>query len=146
VARAIPDLVALLAALSGCGAPAAPTHAATAATTPTTPSPARRYRKLVAGTALDHASRTTFSLSIGGGSAELDEVEEVADGARSLADADRAATWRQVSSRTYRGTAQGAPSAYVLSLDTPGQQPLQMRCTSVEVAAAAAGGVPHSRR
>jgi hypothetical protein len=134
--------IAITALVIGCGGapgPTTPTAPPSAAPAPASAPRVWTYRKLVAGAASGRATRATFTLAIDGDRAELVEVDDTAAGVASLADADRATTWTRVSTRTYRGTAHAGSGAELLDLDTPGQQPLHVRCARIAVDAAVAG-------
>ena len=104
------------------------------------PGPSQRvYRKLVVNGQTTTASRTTFTLAIDRDHAQLLELDETTEGLRSIADDARAATWRTVGRHSYRGTAHVEQAATILDLETPGQQPLHMRCAAITVTAASAG-------
>jgi hypothetical protein len=133
---------AMFSLLAACGAPAPrPTPVTPPPTAPPTARPtasvpdARIFRKVTAGAVGSHAGRTTFTLTLDGERATLVETDETADGIRSLAELD-GAPWKLVSTRVYTGTAQKAQDATLLNLETPGQQPLHMRCGTTTVTAA----------
>jgi hypothetical protein len=124
--------------LAACGAPASRPTPVTPpeAARPTGPVPnAHVFRKVTAGAVGSHAGRTTFTLTLDGERATLVETDETADGIRSLAELD-GATWKVVSTRVYTGTTHQAQDATLLDLETPGQQPLHMRCGATSVTAA----------
>ncbi|HUJ61313.1 MAG TPA: hypothetical protein VLX92_22570 [Kofleriaceae bacterium] len=129
----------LLVSLTACGASVAPPTRATAPTTVERAARVRVFRTLVTRATSSRADRTTFTLAIDGDRATLVESEETADGVRSIEDADAAASWKLVSSRTYRGRSTAAGAAMLLDLETPGQQPLHLRCMSTTIVAASPG-------
>lgn len=120
--------------LAACGA-AAPTPTATPRLVQRTTT-TRVFRTLATSAASSRANRTTFTLTIDGDRASLEETEQIIDGVRSIREADAASSWRVVSNRTYRGSARAYDGATLLDLETPGQQPIHLRCATTTVVAA----------
>jgi hypothetical protein len=130
-------LCVLVAGCSSAGTPGP----APAVRAPVQAHPERRiFRQLRVGKA-PVATRTTFELVIDGGRATLVELDEQADRARSVAEADRQTRWTVATRRTYRGSVTRLAGAVELALESEGVQPLPLHCTQRAVDAAPAGAV-----
>jgi hypothetical protein len=95
------------------------------------------HKKLSAGTKPGHAHRATFELAFDGDHATLVETDEQAPRA-TLEETERA-SWEVRSARTYTGMRRREAGAMMLDLESPGVQPLHLRCTTEQLQVAAAG-------
>jgi len=114
--------------------------ACSSAPAPKPPAPERDvwiHKKLAAGTKPGHAHRATFELAFDGDHATLVETDEQAPRA-TLEETERA-HWEVRTARTYTGTRRREGGAMMLDLESPGVQPLHLRCMTEQLQVAAAG-------
>lgn len=127
--------------VAGCSSAGAP-EPAPAVRNPVQAHTERRiFRQLRVGRS-PVARRTTFELVIDGSRATLVELDEQADRARSVAEADRRTRWAVATRRMYRGSATPVAGAVELALASEGVQPLQLHCTRRAVDAVRTDAVP----